>query len=71
MAARAVRVFDAIHDSKLLVGVRAPAPVRREAPEGGDPLERFSIAAALKRDGQAASVTPAPAKALPKPAGAQ
>lgn len=70
MAARAVRVFDAIHDSKLLTGVRAPAPVRREAPEGGDPLERFSIAAALKRS-DTPPVLPPLAKPLPKPAGAQ
>ena len=71
MAARAVRVFDAIHDSKLLVGVRAPAPVRREAPEGGDPLERFSIAAALKGSGQPLTPPATPAKPLPRPAGAQ
>ena len=48
MAARAVRVFDAVRGSKLLTSVRVPAPVRAEAPEGGDPLERFSIAGVLK-----------------------
>ncbi len=67
MAARATRAFDAIHDdSKLLGAVRAPAPVRAEAPEGGDPLERFSIAAVLR------NATP-PAKPAPsaKTAGAQ
>jgi Tfp pilus assembly protein PilN len=56
MAARAARVFDAIRSNgKSLTAVRAPAPVRAEAPDGGDPLERFSIAGVLKR---AASVTP-------------
>ena len=68
MAAHAASVFDAIHDSHLLANVRAPAPVRAEAPEGGNPLERFTIAATMR------SSTPppvAPAKALPKPAGAQ
>ena len=58
MAARAVRVFDAVRGSKLLTSVRVPAPVRAEAPEGGDPLERFSIAGVLKN-------------AAPKAAGAQ
>ena len=50
MAARAARVFDAIRSNgRLLTNVRAPAPVRAEAPEGGEPLERFSIAGTLKR----------------------
>ncbi len=68
MAAHAASVFDAIHDSHLLSNVRAPAPVRAEAPEGGNPLERFTIAATMR-----SSVSPPepPAKTLPKPAGAQ
>jgi hypothetical protein len=68
MAAHAASVFDAIHDSQLLSNVRAPAPVRAEAPEGGNPLERFTIAATMR------SSVPPPvptAKTLPKPAGAQ
>jgi hypothetical protein len=69
MAAHAARVFDAIHASELLAGVRAPAPVRREAPEGGDPLERFTIAATLRA--RAPAVDPVPGKSAPKPAGAQ
>lgn len=59
MAARAAKVFDAIHASELLTGVRAPGAVRREAPEGGDPLERFSIAGTL------------PSRVAPKGAGSQ
>ena len=69
MAARAVRVFDAVHGSKLLTGVRAPAPVRAEAPEGGDPLERFSIAGVLK--GSAVSPVLPLATPTPKSSGAQ
>ena len=69
MAARAVRVFDAIRASKLLSNVRVPAPVRAEAPEGGDPLERFSISAVLK--GAAPPVSPPIAKPAPKTSGAQ
>ncbi len=67
MAAHAARVFDAVHGSDVLAGVRAPAPVRREAPEGGDPLERFSLAGTLhSRD----TLPAAPAPGLPvKPAG--
>lgn len=69
MAAHAARVFDAIHDSPLLAAVRAPAPVRREAPEGGDPLERFTIAATLRSS--APPPNPTPGKGVPKPVGAQ
>ena len=64
MAARAARVFDAIHDgSKLLLGVRAPAPVRAEAPERGDPLARFTIAGFLKGAAPLPTGTPTASKA--------
>ena len=46
-AVSASKVFAAIEASPHLTGVRAPAPVRRQAPEGEDPMERFTIAATL------------------------
>lgn len=69
MAAHAASVFDAIHDSQLLSGVRAPAPVRAEAPEGGNPLERFTIAATLRSSAPPPAAPPG--KTSPKMAGAQ
>ncbi len=45
MATSAARVFDAIEQSPVLMNVRAPAPVRREAQVGSPPMERFTIAA--------------------------
>jgi Tfp pilus assembly protein PilN len=47
MAASASKVFTAIDASPSLKGVRAPAPVRRQSQEGGDPMERFTLAASL------------------------
>jgi Tfp pilus assembly protein PilN len=47
LAASASKVFTAIDASPRLAGVRAPAPVRRQAPEGEDPMERFTLAATL------------------------
>lgn len=47
MAVSASKVFAAIDASPHLTGVRAPAPVRRQAPEGEDPMERFTLAASL------------------------
>ncbi len=63
MAVSASKVFAAIDASPNLVGVRAPAPVRRQAPEGEDPMERFTLAAILP----GATGTAAAAKA-PTPA---
>lgn len=65
MAARAARVFDAVHGSELLAGVRAPAPVRREAPDGGDPLERFSLAGTLPSHDTIPVATPVGTAAKP------
>ena len=65
LAASASKVFSAIDASPHLTGVRAPAPVRRQAPEGEDPMERFTLAATLPG---AAGV--APATSVPKPIGA-
>jgi hypothetical protein len=46
LADRAALVFNAIERTPGLSGVRAAAPVRREAPaDGGDPMERFTLAA--------------------------
>ncbi len=49
MAASASEVFDAVTSSPNLLNVRAPAPVRRLAPDGGDPMERFTLAAVLPK----------------------
>ena len=48
LAASAAVVFDAIDGSAALSGVRAPAPVRREAPDGGEPMEHFTLSATLR-----------------------
>jgi hypothetical protein len=45
LATHAARAFDAVEKTPGLVGVRAAAPVRREAPSGGPAMERFTIAA--------------------------
>lgn len=55
LAASASKVFAAIDASPHLVGVRAPAPVRRQAPEGEDPMERFTLAAILSDTARSAA----------------
>jgi Tfp pilus assembly protein PilN len=44
-AVSAAELFEALEGSPVLANVRASAPVRRQAPEGSDPTERFTIAA--------------------------
>jgi Tfp pilus assembly protein PilN len=65
LATSASKVFAAIDASPHLTGVRAPAPVRRQAPEGEDPMERFTLAASLPGAASAtpSTVPPKPAKA--------
>jgi hypothetical protein len=47
LAAHAARAFDAMEKTPGLADVRAAAPVRREAPTGGEAMEHFTIAARL------------------------
>lgn len=54
VAERASRAFDSLVRVPGLTAVRAAAPVRREAPNGGAAKERFTIAASV------AGVTPMP-----------
>jgi hypothetical protein len=49
IAVTAARAFDSMYQTPGLVSVRAAAPVRRESPDGGPALERFTIAAAVAR----------------------
>ncbi len=75
LATSAARVFDALEQSPELTGVRAPAPVRREAQENSPPMERFTIAAQLRspaagatgRAGAAAGAAGAPGAAAADP----
>ena len=45
LAGSASLVFQALEESPALANLRASAPVRRQAPEGSDPMERFTISA--------------------------
>lgn len=45
LAVSASLVFQALEESPALANLRASAPVRRQSPEGSDPMERFTIAA--------------------------
>jgi hypothetical protein len=47
VADRAAPVFDDVARTPGIAGVRATAPVRREAAEGEAPLEHFSLGAQL------------------------
>lgn len=58
MAASASKVYAAIAASPELKSLRAPAPVRRQSQEGGDPMERFTLAATLS--GATTSAAPSP-----------
>ncbi len=49
IAVSAARAFDSMYQMPGLVNVRAAAPVRRESPQGGPALERFTIAAVVKK----------------------
>jgi hypothetical protein len=60
VAVSAARAFDSIFLTPGLTGVKAAAPVRRESPEGGPALERFTIAALVAHP---AAAVPAPAAA--------
>jgi Tfp pilus assembly protein PilN len=59
LASHAARAFDAVEKTPGLTGVRAAAPVRREAPSGGPAMERFTIAAQVVPAKPAASQTSA------------
>ena|ERR1035437_454868 len=61
IALRAAKAFDSLVRAPGLASVRAAAPVRRESPQGGPALERFTIAAVVKHPG-----APAPVAAAPK-----
>jgi len=63
LASHAARAFDAVEKTPGLTGVRAAAPVRREAPSGGPAMERFTIAAQVVPPRPVASQTSA--RALP------
>jgi hypothetical protein len=65
IAVSAARAFDSIFQAPGLVNVRAAAPVRRESPEGGPALERFTIAAGVAHAGSAPS-SRAPVGSAPK-----
>jgi hypothetical protein len=64
IAAHAARAFDSIALTPGLTSVKAAAPVRREAPEGSAPVERFSIAAVVAHPGAAVAMEP-PHKGAP------
>jgi Tfp pilus assembly protein PilN len=49
LAVRASRAFGALEQTTGLTGVRAVAPVRREAPEGAPAMERFTFGARIRR----------------------
>ena len=54
----AAKVFTDLEQTPGLASIRATAPVRREAPNGGDATQRFAIAAQVKE----LSVTSTPLK---------
>ncbi len=47
VAVSAARAFDSMFQTPGLAGVKAAAPVRRESPQGGPALERFTIGAVV------------------------
>ncbi|MGH7656204.1 MAG: PilN domain-containing protein [Gemmatimonadaceae bacterium] len=49
VAKRASKAFDSLAGTPGLTEVHAAAPVRRESPQGGPALERFTIAALVRR----------------------
>lgn len=51
IAVRAAKAFDSLVKTPQMASVRAAAPVRRESPQGGPALERFTIAAVVRHDG--------------------
>jgi hypothetical protein len=59
LAASASRAFDVMEASPHLADVHVPAPVRRESQQGGPPMERFTIAAVLRRGEGAEAHLPA------------
>ena len=65
IAVRASKAFDSLVRTPGLASVRAAAPVRRESPQGGPALERFTIAAVVGHSG-APGPGPAAASASPK-----
>jgi hypothetical protein len=65
IAVRAAKAFDSLVRTPGLASVRAAAPVRRESPQGGPALERFTIAAVVKHAGANGS-TPTTATQSPK-----
>jgi hypothetical protein len=47
IAVSAARAFDSMYQTPSLASVKAAAPVRRESPQGGPALERFTIGAVV------------------------
>ncbi|HEX2202757.1 MAG TPA: PilN domain-containing protein [Longimicrobium sp.] len=69
-APRASRVFDALRGVPGITGVRVAAPVRRDFPEGGAPVERFVLSARLGASSASNAPPRLPAQAGPDAAGA-
>ena len=65
IAVRASKAFDSLVRTPGLSSVRAAAPVRRESPQGGPALERFTIAAVVKHPGAPGPAQP-PGTPAPK-----
>jgi hypothetical protein len=58
VAKHAAKAFDSLAGAPGFVGVHAAAPVRRESPQGGPALERFTIAAVVAPPAPAAPPAP-------------
>jgi hypothetical protein len=56
IAVRAAKAFDSLVRTPGLASVHAAAPVRRESPQGGPALERFTIGAVIRHAGAAVAV---------------
>ena len=61
VAVSAARAFDSMYQTPGLVNVKAAAPVRRESPQGGPALERFTIGAVVAHPVSNAVTPPAAA----------
>jgi hypothetical protein len=62
IAVSAARAFDSMYQTPGIAGVKAAAPVRRESPQGGPALERFTIGAVVAPPVSNAIVPAAPTK---------
>jgi hypothetical protein len=65
IAVSAARAFDSMFQTPGLVSVKAAAPVRRESPQGGPALERFTIGAVVAHGPPAAAPSTAAKKVAP------